>query len=125
MSILFGVRAVAGATLAENELEELGGATARYASEGTFVLVRPNVGMGFQPCSTHQRSKLDVQPVAAAQGNMLSFDGRLDNHKSLCTELELPCEATPDSEIVRAAFDRWGGGSFCSRLVGDSLEHAS
>lgn len=119
MSILFGIRAADGESVAESELRGLARATARYAPEGTSILVRANVGMGFQPCSTHQRSKLDVQPVAAAQGNMLSFDGRLDNHKSLCTELELPCEATPDSEIVRAAFDRWGGGSFCSRLVGD------
>jgi asparagine synthase (glutamine-hydrolysing) len=118
MSILYGVRAADRESVAESELRGLARATARYAPEGTSVLVRANVGMGFQSYSTHERSKLDAQPVAAAQGNMVSFDGRLDNHETLCTELELPCEAIPDSEIVLAAFDRWGK-SFCSRLVGD------
>ena len=118
MSILFGVRAADGESVAENQLRQLALATDRYAPDGNFVLVRANVGMGFQPCYTHERSKLDAQPAVAARGNMLSFDGRLDNYEELRVELDLPCKSTPDSEIVLAAFDRWGESCF-SRLVGD------
>lgn len=118
MSILFGVRAADGESVAEEQLQRLAQATGRYATDGTFVLVRANVGMGFQPCYTHERSKLDAQPAVAARGNVLSFDGRLDNHEELRVELELPCKSTPDSEIVLAAFDRWGEICF-SQLVGD------
>jgi asparagine synthase (glutamine-hydrolysing) len=74
--------------------------------------------MGFQPFYTHERSKLDAQPAMTARGNMLSFDGRLDNHKELHEEVEFPDKAAPDSEIVLAAFDRWGENCF-SRLAGD------
>jgi asparagine synthase (glutamine-hydrolysing) len=118
MSILFGVRAADGESVAEEQLQRLAQATGRYATDGTFVLVRANVGMGFQPCYTHERSKLDAQPAVAARGNMLSFDGRLDNHEELRVELEMPHKSMPDSEIILAAFERWGESCF-SRLVGD------
>jgi asparagine synthase (glutamine-hydrolysing) len=118
MSILFGVRAADGDSVAESQLRGLALATGRYAPDGTSVLVRANVGMGFQPCYTHEHSKLDAHPAVTARGNMLSFDGRLDNHKELREELELPSKAAPDSEIVLAAFDRWGENCF-SRLAGD------
>lgn len=118
MSTIFGVRAADGESVAESQLRRLAQATGRYAPDGTSVVVRANLGMGLQPYYTHERSKLEAQPVMAAHGNMLSFDGRLDNHEELRKELELPCKATPDSEIVLAAFDRWGESCF-SRLVGD------
>jgi asparagine synthase (glutamine-hydrolysing) len=118
MSILFGVRAADGVSVAKSALQRLAHATARYAREGTSILVRANIGMGFQSYSTHERSTLDGQPLMAAQGNMLSFDGRLDNYETLCGELGLPSNTTSDPEIVLAAF-AWWGESFCSRLVGD------
>src|SRR5258708_5673779 len=74
--------------------------------------------MGFQPLYTHERSKLERHPAIAARGDILSFDGRLDNHEELRKVLELPSEVTPDSEIVLAAFERWGEDCF-SRFVGD------
>ena len=118
MSILFGVRAADRESVAEEQLQRLAQATGRYATDATSVLVRANMGMGFRPCYTHERSKLDAQPAVAARGHMLSFDGRLDNHEELRVELELPCKSTPDAEIILAAFGLWGESCF-SRLVGD------
>lgn len=118
MSILFGVRAAEGESVAEGELRKLAQATSRYAPEGTSVVTRGSIGMGFQPYYTHERSKLETQPVIAARGDILSFDGRLDNHDELTRKLDLPYKAAPDSEIVLAAFERWGENCF-SRLVGD------
>ena len=118
MSILFGVRAADGEPVAEDQLRMLARATSRYATDGTSFATRANVGMGFQPYHTHERSRLEVEPVKAVQGNMVSFDGRLDNHDDLCRDLEIQTRVTPDSEIVLAAFDRWGEDCF-SRFVGD------
>ena len=118
MSILFGVRAADGESVTESQLRRLAQATSPYAPDGTSVLVRENVGMGFQPYYTHERSRIVSEPLVAEQGDMLSFDGRLDNHEDLCSELELPLKAASDYEILLAAFDKWGEDCF-SRLIGD------
>jgi asparagine synthase (glutamine-hydrolysing) len=118
MGILFGVRVRESEVVTEGQMQRLAEATSRYALDGTSVVTRANVGMGFQPYYTHARSKLDSQPVASAQGRMLSFDGRLDNHEDLSEKLELPSHTVPDSEIVLAAFERWGESCFSS-FIGD------
>jgi asparagine synthase (glutamine-hydrolysing) len=74
--------------------------------------------MGFQPYHTHLRSNLDAQPTASAKGDMLTFDGRLDNHAELRALLDLQNDEPLDAQIVLAAFERWGEDCF-SRLVGD------
>ena len=74
--------------------------------------------MGFQPYYTHLRSNLDAQPAAGASGNMLTFDGRLDNHLELRTLLDIQDNESSDSRIVLAAFERWGEECF-SRFIGD------
>lgn len=118
MSIIFGVRSAEHKSVDESCLERLAQPTGRYAPDGSFVEVKANVGMGFQPYHTHTRSKLEAQPLADALGNMLAFDGRLDNHEALQKSLDLPNTVTPDSEIVLAAFRRWGTSCF-SRFIGD------
>jgi asparagine synthase (glutamine-hydrolysing) len=74
--------------------------------------------MGFQPYHTHLRSNLDAQPVVDTNGNMLTFDGRLDNHVELRTLLNIQNDEPSDSRIVLAVFERCGEECF-SRLIGD------
>jgi asparagine synthase (glutamine-hydrolysing) len=74
--------------------------------------------MGFQPYHTHPRSTLEAQPILGASGNMLTFDGRLDNFVELQTLLDFRIEQPSDSQIVLAAFERWGAKCF-ARLTGD------
>jgi asparagine synthase (glutamine-hydrolysing) len=74
--------------------------------------------MAFQPYHTHQRSNLEAQPEVDERGNMLTFDGRVDNHEDLCRHLSIHESGVPDSRIVLAAFERWGEESF-SHLIGD------
>ncbi len=107
MSIIFGIRAMDEQFVEEDHLRRLASATDRWAPDGTFVQAKTNIGMGFQPYYTHERSKLERLPLVSAQGDMLCLDGRLDNHKELQHNLELPAESS-DSEIVIAAFNRWG-----------------
>jgi asparagine synthase (glutamine-hydrolysing) len=99
-------------------MEGFAAATERYAYDGTFLHIDGNVGMGFQPNHTHQRSTADTQPLVDALGNMLSFDGRLDNWKELLGQLNLLDRSASDSAIVLAAFSKWGEYCF-SKFVGD------
>ena len=118
MSILFGICQPEGQVVEKRELIELSQGTGRFAPDGTFVRAIGRIGMGLQPYHTHLRSKLESQPKVDPHGNMLTLDGRLDNHLELCELLELPRERTADSAIVLAAFERWGEDCF-SRFVGD------
>jgi asparagine synthase (glutamine-hydrolysing) len=117
MSILFGIGKLGGAVAAESELQNLARATARYAPDGCQLMVAGQVGMGFQPDHTHERSRAPM-PASDEDGNMLSFDGRLDNFRELAQELDLGNACPDDSAIVLAGFRRWAHGVF-HRLVGE------
>jgi len=118
MSIVFGIARTAGQHVKERELLHLAQATEKYAPDGTFVFARDNIGMGFQAYNTHQRTNLEELPWVDAHGNVLSFDGRLDNQAELCASLELCSADIPDSRIVLKAYERWGEHCF-SQLIGD------
>jgi len=118
MSIIFGIREADGEIADELKLMQSAHLTERYAPDGTFVKSNGRVGMGFQPYHTHQRSNLGVQPTVDCFGNMLVFDGRLDNHAEICKLLDIDDSHTADSSIALAAFSRWGEACF-SRFIGD------
>jgi asparagine synthase (glutamine-hydrolysing) len=118
MSIIFGVRQGRDNTVHEQTLLDLAHATDRWAPDGTFVRAKGRIGMGVQPYRTHKRCGLEMQPVVDDLGNMVALDGRIDNYKELCERLILQDPNTPDSEIVLAAFMRWGEECF-SRFIGD------
>jgi asparagine synthase (glutamine-hydrolysing) len=117
MSIIFGLRKPEGDLVDERQLLEIAQTTERWAPDGTFVRAEGRIGMGFQPYHTHQRSILQSHPVVDELANMVTLDGRLDNHKELRELLDIG-EDTPDSLIALAAFKRWGEDCF-SRFVGD------
>src|SRR5271155_2501615 len=112
MSVIFGIRNPDGQPADERQLHELASATQAFAPEGTFVKACGTIGMGSQPYRTHDRSILESPPITDRHGNMIAFDGRLDNHAELCRLLELRDSETPDSVIVLAAFLRWGENCF-------------
>jgi asparagine synthase (glutamine-hydrolysing) len=118
MSIIFGILKADGDSAVEPELRQLGIATKRHALDGTFVKACGRVGMCFQPYLTHQRLGLESQPLGDVMGNLITFDGRLDNYEELCGLLDLGNGERSDSEIALASFQRWGEECF-SRFVGD------
>jgi asparagine synthase (glutamine-hydrolysing) len=118
MSIIFGIRKSERGMVTEPQLLDLARATNRWARDGTFVNVQGPIGMGFQPYHTHQRSNIESQPSVDQFGNMVTLDGRLDNHKELRELLEILESDTPDSLIALAAFRRWGEECF-GKFVGD------
>jgi asparagine synthase (glutamine-hydrolysing) len=118
MSIIFGVAKASGEPVVERDLLNLAQATQKHAPDGTFTYAQGHVGMGFQPYHTHQRSNLEALPLGDQHGNILSFDGRLDNYAELYELLEIQEAQVPDSRIVLKAFERWGEDCF-SMLIGD------
>jgi asparagine synthase (glutamine-hydrolysing) len=118
MSIIFGVLKERGETVAESEVLHLALATGRYATGACAVYTDTRLGMGLQPYFSHQRSTMENRPAKDADGNILGFDGRLDNYQELSERLGLGGPDVPDSQIVLSAFARWGEACF-SRLIGD------
>jgi asparagine synthase (glutamine-hydrolysing) len=118
MSIIFGIKKEKDRKVEEPELRELSHATDRYASDGTFIRLDGPIGMGFQPYYTHQRSGLEFQPAVSECGMVLTFDGRLDNYVELACSLDLSTGDTSDSQIVLAAYRRWGELCF-AKFIGD------
>jgi asparagine synthase (glutamine-hydrolysing) len=118
MSILYGVLAPEGKHVQSSILSSMGAATASHAREGSLVQLRGRVGMGFQACATGRRSTLAVQPASDSRGNLLTLDGRIDNHIALAEDLGLPPNKIQDCQLIFAAFERWGEGCF-ARLYGD------
>jgi asparagine synthase (glutamine-hydrolysing) len=118
MSIIFGVIKAAGEAVETPDLLKLAQSTQQHAPDGTFVCAQGHIGMGFQPYHTHKRSNLESLPFVDERGNVLSFDGRLDNYAELCNLLEVREAGVADSRIVMRAFERWGEDCF-SQLVGD------
>jgi asparagine synthase (glutamine-hydrolysing) len=118
MSIIYGIRKRPETVVTQPELLQLAAPTARFAPDGTSVNTLGRVGMGFQPYHTHERSNLESQPLIDTRGNLLSLDGRIDNHAEVRELLNIRETDMPDSCIVLAAFLVWGETCF-SKLVGD------
>ena len=118
MNIIFGIWRPQGAPVTREELESMGVHTRRFAPDGEWFRNYSEFGVGVQAQYTHARSRLDAQPVSDVAGNILVYDGRLDNYRDLLRDLDLTGENTSDSEIILCAYQKWGSGCFV-RFVGD------
>lgn len=118
MSVIFGILRPSDQRVTSDELLRMGAATERFASSCTAVETSGRAGMGFQGFHTTVRAFSDDQPRQDGLGNLIEFDGRLDNYYELQTALGIESRPAPDSAIVLEAFERWGEQCF-SRLVGD------
>lgn len=118
MSAIFGTCLSRDAAVDQQFMLLLARATAGYGIDGTHTLRHGRIGMGFQAFHTHQRSRLELQPVIDHLGNIVVLDGRLDNFQDLAVREGIRAECVPDSTIILKVFERHGVHCF-SRLVGD------
>jgi asparagine synthase (glutamine-hydrolysing) len=117
MSILWGLMKD-HSPVRQQELDRLAEATSRYGTDDPAMFIKGNVGMGLQPVRSHARSLQETRPFVDPLGNVICFDGRLDNYRELA-EMYLNGSAhLSDSEIVLAAFKHWGERCF-AYLTGD------
>ena len=118
MNIIFGIWRPQGPPVTREELVSMAVHTRQFAPDGEWYRITQEIGFGVQAQYTHKRSRLESQPASDAAGNVLLFDGRLDNYRNLMSELGLIGDNTSDSEIILSAYRRWGKDCFV-RLIGD------
>jgi len=92
--------------------------------------VRGSVAMIYRAFHTNKESRLEQQPYVSKRGNVMTWDGRLDNRQELTRALsyELSTEHSrtligsatghTDVAIVMAAWEAWGTECF-KKLIGD------
>lgn len=104
----------------EHELAKLGAVLESRGPDGGFELISGRLGMSYRAFHTNRESRLEVQPHVTSHGNMLTWNGRLDNRAELIRDLNLRASATAISDltIVMAAYHKWRRECF-HRLVGD------
>jgi len=118
MSVIFGICASHNSMIDKRSMFRLAETTARYGIDGTEIHVSGRIGMGFQAFHTHLRSRFEQQPTIDPVGNIVVFDGRLDNHLDLAARLDVHDGIVSDSSIILKAFERWGEDCF-SLFIGD------
>jgi asparagine synthase (glutamine-hydrolysing) len=119
MSIQFGKYNFDGRPVAPNELDGVRPLLAPYGPDGEGSLCKNNLGILYRALHTTKESRNEVQPRALPSGVVITWDGRLDNREELAAELAIGASGeASDLEIVAAAYDAWGTGSF-GRLIGD------
>jgi asparagine synthase (glutamine-hydrolysing) len=89
--------------------------------DGGGDVVATNIGMTYRALHSTAESRFTIQPLVMPQGQMLTWNGRLDNRDELIRQLrdDLPRGShSADSQIVMAAYLTWGDECF-TRLLGD------
>lgn len=103
------------------QLAEMAKALVHRGKDGISYFCHKSVGMVH--CQWHDtpESLLETLPHAVDGGRLvITFHGRIDNREELRDQLawQKPLSATTDSDLVVAAYDKWGKG--CTEyLLGD------
>lgn len=119
MSAQFGMCNFDGRPVEEGYLDKISTRLAAYGPDGKGQSNKDGIGILYHAFHTTSDSRLEVQPHMLKSGAILTWDGRLDNRTVLIRDLaEMVSNESCDVEIVAAAYQKWGTGSF-ARLIGD------
>jgi asparagine synthase (glutamine-hydrolysing) len=92
---------------------------APYGPDGETVFHSGETDIFFCRLGDVQQAAGEEQPLPLGKGNVLLWDGRLDNRNDLIFELSGDVSrSASDVAIVAAAYNRWGLGCL-AKLVGD------
>src|SRR5258708_14590874 len=119
MSAQAGLWYFDGRPLDQGFLEKVEDALLQYALDGGGQHCSGSIGMWYRAFQTRRESRIEKQPYVSDLGNVMTWDGRLDNRDELIPELcnDLTEDQT-DVAIVMAAYERWRTDCF-SKLIGD------
>jgi asparagine synthase (glutamine-hydrolysing) len=119
MSAQFGRWNLDGKPIDCDYLERVGTALGSYGPDGKGSFGEKNISILYYAFHTTEESRRETQPHISPSGDVLTWDGRLDNRAELIHELRdsLPHSAT-DIAIVAAAYEKWVTKCF-PKLVGD------
>jgi asparagine synthase (glutamine-hydrolysing) len=103
-------------------LAKISQATIQYGPDGGDTYFKGPIGMFYRAFHTTKESRIEHQPYISHQGDVLTWDGRLDNREELTTALHTELDRhrgeRTEAAIVMAAWEAWGI-DFLRRLVGD------
>jgi asparagine synthase (glutamine-hydrolysing) len=119
MSVQFGKCNFDGETVTPEDLDQVRSVLAPYGPDGEGYVCKDNFAVLYRAFHATKESRREVQPHVMRVGAVLVWDGRLDNREELIRGLERKVSAdSADVEIVAAAYELWGTGSF-AKLMGD------
>jgi asparagine synthase (glutamine-hydrolysing) len=119
MSVQFGKCNFDGKPVDAKDLDQVRPVLARYGPDGEGYICEGNFGILYRAFHTTRESRLEQQPFVSPSGEVITWDGRLDNREELIVETSGAfTSASADISIVAALFDREGTSGF-SKLGGD------
>jgi asparagine synthase (glutamine-hydrolysing) len=100
-------------------LRTLGELLASRGPDGGGQALSGSTGMLYRAFHTTKESRYEQQPLVSRSGEILTWDGRLDNRSELAVQLDMSVNATlTDVAIVAACYQKWGT-EFLTHLIGD------
>src|SRR5438270_6592687 len=119
MSVQAGIWNFNGEPVDRTLLKTISSQTSDYGPDGEAFHMDGNVALLYRPFHTTAESRLEHQPHVCPDGQVITFDGRLDNRDELIGQLGPPLTRnSADVAIVAAAVDRWNTNCF-TELLGD------
>jgi asparagine synthase (glutamine-hydrolysing) len=119
MSAQAGILSFDGKPVDEGSFEKLTLAIEHCGPDGGDIYINGSIGMTYSAFHTTPESRLERQPYVTDWGDVITWDGRLDNRDDLIRQLsEEPTANRTDVSIIAAAFRRWGTDCF-RRIIGD------
>src|SRR6267142_1913898 len=119
MSEQYGLRRFDGGSITPKEVADIRRSLAAYESEQVTEYCGSDIHLFYLPFHVVPESELEKQPFLSRSGQVVLWDGRLDNRQELIESLrsELRGDFT-DVAIAAAALESWGIKAL-SKLIGD------
>jgi asparagine synthase (glutamine-hydrolysing) len=128
MSVQFGRWNFEGQPPAPDYIEKVSATLAPYGPDSNESYSNDGIRILYRAFHTTKESRREKQPCVAPSGNVITWDGRLDNRADLISQLGLsvipstawdPLSSSPtDVAIVAAAYEKWGANCL-RKLIGD------
>lgn len=119
MSVQFGRWNLDGQPVEPGYLSKVRALLSSYGPDAGSSYTADGFAVIYQAFHTTKESHREKQPHLSPSGEVITWDGRLDNRREILRELNgFPSTGTTDIEIFAAAYGKWGLECF-RELVGD------
>src|SRR6266849_6591840 len=119
MSVQFGRWNFKGQSSAPDYVEKVSSFLARYGPDSSKAYSQRGIDILYRAFHTTKESHCEMQPYISRSGNVITWDGRLDNRTELIRDLAVSAtNLSTDVEIVAAAYETWQTHCF-AKLIGD------
>ena len=120
MSGIAGILNFEQAPVDAADLSALSDGLSVFGPDGSRVVQAGPIGQVYSAFHTNRHSRKESQPLVWPAGQILTWNGRLDNREDLIAQLHFTCgrEDITDATIVMSAHQKWGI-DFLAKLIGD------